>query len=122
MTSDEILLDCEERMEKAVDVFRNELRGLRTGRATPALVDSLRVEYYGSPTPLKAMAQIKTPHPPALLIPPVHPAARKTTKRGSAGRCRRCPASSGRRWSRASRSRPRRPGSPPATSAATATR
>ena len=53
MTSDEILLDAEERMEKAVNVFRDELRGLRTGRATPALVDSLRVEYYGSPTPLK---------------------------------------------------------------------
>ena len=37
MTSEEILFDAEERMEKAIDVFRNELRGLRTGRATPAL-------------------------------------------------------------------------------------
>ena len=40
MNSDEILFDAEERMEKAVTVFRDELRGLRTGRATPALVDS----------------------------------------------------------------------------------
>ena len=70
MTSDEILLDTEERMEKAVNVFRDELRGLRTGRATPALVDSLRVEYYGSPTPLKQLAQISTPDPQQILIRP----------------------------------------------------
>ena len=70
MTGDEILLDGEERMEKAVSVFRDELRGLRTGRATPALVDSLRVEYYGSPTPLKQLAQISTPDPQQILIRP----------------------------------------------------
>jgi ribosome recycling factor len=70
MTSDEILLDTEERMEKAVNVFRDELRGLRTGRATPALVDSLRVEYYGSPTPLKQLAQIGTPDPQSIVIRP----------------------------------------------------
>src|SRR6266478_473587 len=70
MTSDEILLDTEERMEKAVNVFRDELRGLRTGRATPALVDQLRVEYYGSPTPLKQLAQINTPDPQSILIRP----------------------------------------------------
>src|ERR1700730_5095770 len=70
MTSDEILLDAEERMEKAVSVFRDELRGLRTGRATPALVDSIRVEYYGSPTPLKQLAQISTPDPQQILIRP----------------------------------------------------
>jgi ribosome recycling factor len=70
MTSDEILLDGEERMEKAVTVFRDELRGLRTGRATPALVDGLRVEYYGSPTPLKQLAQINTPDPQSIVIRP----------------------------------------------------
>src|SRR6202790_3939027 len=70
MTSDEILMDAEERMEKAVSVFREELRGLRTGRATPALVDSLRVEYYGSPTPLKQLAQISTPDPTQIVIRP----------------------------------------------------
>ena len=70
MGSDEILLDAEERMEKAVSVFRDELRGLRTGRATPALVDSIRVEYYGSPTPLKQLAQISTPDPQQILIRP----------------------------------------------------
>src|SRR5262245_29805754 len=70
MTIDEILFDAEERMEKAVTVLRDELRGLRTGRATPALVDTLRVEYYGSPTPLKQMAQISTPDPQQILIRP----------------------------------------------------
>jgi ribosome recycling factor len=70
MTTEEILFDAEERMEKAVNVFRDELRGLRTGRATPALVDSIRVEYYGSPTPLKQLAQISTPDPQQILIRP----------------------------------------------------
>src|SRR5579859_6817235 len=70
MTTDEILFDTEERMEKAVNVFRDELRGLRTGRATPALVDTLRVEYYGSPTPLKQLAQINTPDPQQIVIRP----------------------------------------------------
>lgn len=70
MTSEEILFDSEERMEKAGNVFRDELRGLRTGRATPALVDTVRVEYYGSPTPLKQLAQISTPDPQQIIIRP----------------------------------------------------
>jgi ribosome recycling factor len=70
MTTEEILFDGEERMEKASNVLRDELRGLRTGRATPALVDSIRVEYYGSPTPLKQMAQISTPDPQQIVIRP----------------------------------------------------
>jgi ribosome recycling factor len=70
MTTDEILFDAEERMEKAANVFRDELRGLRTGRATPALVDGIRVEYYGSPTPLKQLAQINTPDPQQIVIRP----------------------------------------------------
>src|SRR6266852_2163681 len=77
MTSEEILFDAEERMEKAVSVFRDELRGLRTGRATPALVDTLRVEYYGSPTPLKQMAQISTPDPQQIVIRPFDPSVLK---------------------------------------------
>src|SRR5438270_10299103 len=70
MTSEEILFDAEERMEKAANVFRDQLRGLRTGRATPALVDGIRVEYYGSPTPLKQLAQINTPDPQQIVIRP----------------------------------------------------
>jgi ribosome recycling factor len=70
MSTDEILFDAEERMEKALQVFRDELRGLRTGRASPALVDNLKVEYYGSPTPLKQLAQIGTPDPQSIVIRP----------------------------------------------------
>jgi ribosome recycling factor len=77
MTSEEILFDAEERMEKAVGVFRDELRGLRTGRATPALVDNLRIECYGSPTPLKQIAQINTPDPQSILIRPYDPSILK---------------------------------------------
>jgi ribosome recycling factor len=77
MTSEEILFDCEERMEKAVKVFAEELRGLRTGRATPALVDNLRIDYYGSATPLKSLAQINTPDPQSILIRPFDPSALK---------------------------------------------
>jgi len=70
MGSDEILLDCEERMEKATNVFRDQLRGLRTGRATPAMLDNIRVEYYGSATPIKQLAQIGSPDPQQLVIRP----------------------------------------------------
>jgi ribosome recycling factor len=70
MSSDEILMDAEERMEKAANFFRDELRGLRTGRATPALVDSLRVEAYGSPMPLKSLATISAPDPQQIIIRP----------------------------------------------------
>lgn len=70
MDQDEILLDAEERMEKAVKIFRDQLHGLRTGRANPGLVDSIRVNYYGSPTPLKQLAQISVPEPQQILIRP----------------------------------------------------
>jgi len=70
MGTDEILLDGEGRMEKAVEVFRNALQGLRTGRATPGLVDSVRVNYYGSPTPLKQVANISCPEPQQIVIRP----------------------------------------------------
>ena len=70
MDPDEILLDCEERMEKAVDVFRGQLQGLRTGRATPGLVDSIHVNSYGSPTPMKQVANISCPEPQQIVIRP----------------------------------------------------
>src|SRR5215212_1726420 len=77
MTTDQILKDCKDRMEKALDVLRNELKGLRTGRASPALLDSLRVEYYGSQTPIKQVATVSAPEPQQLLIKPFDAAALK---------------------------------------------
>ncbi|MGL4550404.1 MAG: ribosome recycling factor [Gemmataceae bacterium] len=73
MTSNEIMKDAEARMDKAMEILRNELRGLRTGRASPAMLDSLRVEYYGSPTPLKQVAVISAPDPATLAIKPHDP-------------------------------------------------
>jgi ribosome recycling factor len=70
MDQDEILLDAEDRMEKAVQVLHGQLQGLRTGRATTGLVDSIRVDYYGSPTPLKQIANISIPEPQQILIRP----------------------------------------------------
>lgn len=70
MDQDEILLDAEERMDKAVEVFHGQLQGLRTGRATPGLVDSIRVDYYGSQTPLKQLASITVPEPQQIAIRP----------------------------------------------------
>jgi ribosome recycling factor len=70
MPQDDILLDCEEGMEKAVEHLKHELRGIRTGRASPALVEGLMVDYYGSLTPLKNIAVISVPEATQLLIKP----------------------------------------------------
>lgn len=70
MDQDEILLDTEERMQKAVDMLQGHLAGIRTGRATPGLVDSLKVEYYGSFTPIKQMGSVSCPEPQQIVIKP----------------------------------------------------
>ena len=70
MDPDTILLEAEERMEKAVEHLKSELRGIRTGRASTALVEYVKVDYYGSMTDLKALASISIPEPTQLLIKP----------------------------------------------------
>lgn len=67
---DETLMDAEERMEKAIAVLQHNLAGIRTGRATPGLVDSIKVDVYGSSTPLKQLASIGTPEPQQIVIRP----------------------------------------------------
>jgi ribosome recycling factor len=75
MPVDDILLDAEERMEKAVSVFEEAMRGVRTGTASAGLVESVRVEYYGSPTPLRQVAQIAIPDPTLIVIKPYDPSS-----------------------------------------------
>ena len=58
MAAEDILFDAEDRMDKAVVVLKQSLGGIRTGRANPGLVDSLRVEVYGSMTPIKQLASV----------------------------------------------------------------
>src|SRR5205809_4699802 len=73
MPVDDVLMDCELHMEKAVDHLQHDLRAIRTGRATPALVEDIRVEYYGTPTPLKSISAISVPEATQLLIKPFSP-------------------------------------------------
>jgi ribosome recycling factor len=73
MPVDDILLEAEERMEKAVEVFRGSLRGIRTGIASAGLVENIRADYYGSPTPLRQIAQIAIPDPQLIVIKPFDP-------------------------------------------------
>src|SRR5580698_2910368 len=70
MSIEEIVLEAEERMEKSIALLADQLKGVRTGRANTGLVDSIRVEYYGSPTPLKQLANLSTPEPQQILIRP----------------------------------------------------
>ena len=77
MSADEILMDVEERMEKALSVLKHALTGIRTGRANPGLVDSLRVEVYGSQTPIKQLASIGAPEPQQIVIRPFDPSTIK---------------------------------------------
>ena len=70
MDLDDIQLECEEAMEHAIEYLRNELRGVRTGRASPALVEYVKVDYYGSPTDVRQLAQVTVPEPTQLLIKP----------------------------------------------------
>lgn len=58
------------KLEKIVEKLKGEIAGLRTGRATPALVEDLEVDYYGAKTPLKALASISSPEPRSLTIHP----------------------------------------------------
>ncbi len=70
MTTAEVQKDTEARMEKALDVLRNSLKGLRTGRASPQMLDALRVDYYGSATPIAQIANVSCPDPASILIKP----------------------------------------------------
>ena len=69
MPSDDILLEAEDKMDKAVQHLGEVFRGIRTGRASPGLVDNITVDYYGSPTPLKHMAAVSIPERPEEMAP-----------------------------------------------------
>ena len=66
----DIMSDAENRMQRAIENLRKELGGIRTGRASPGLVDRLQVEYYGTPTALNQIANVSTPEPRLLVIQP----------------------------------------------------
>jgi ribosome recycling factor len=67
---DETLLEAEDKMEKAVEVAKEDFAGIRTGRATPGMFNKLVVDYYGAPTPLQQLASFQTPEARTILISP----------------------------------------------------
>ncbi|WP_428936811.1 ribosome recycling factor [Fontivita pretiosa] len=73
MPVDDVLLDTEMHMEKTIEHLQMELRGIRTGRATPALVEHVKVDYYGTPTELRSIAAISVPEATQILVKPFNP-------------------------------------------------
>ena len=67
---DDILLEADDKMEKALEHLVHSYRGVRTGRASPALVEDIRIDYYGSTAPLKHAASISVPEPRMIVIKP----------------------------------------------------
>jgi ribosome recycling factor len=70
MTYQAIMKEAREKMDKAVHHVADQLKTIRTSRASPALVDHIRVDYYGTPTPLSQMAQVSVPEPRQIMIKP----------------------------------------------------
>jgi ribosome recycling factor len=70
MSVDAITSESKSKMEKAVAVLQDELKGFRTGRASTALVDNIKVDYYGTLTPIKQLASLATPQADAIMIKP----------------------------------------------------
>ncbi len=81
-TTTEVLTSSEDRMRKAVGSLSREFQTIRTGRANPALLDRVEVDYYGSPTPLKSLANISTPDGRSLLIQPYDKTSLKAIEQG----------------------------------------
>ena len=77
----DILADAEHRMRTGIQVLHDDLAAIRTGRASPALVEKLPVEYYGTPTPLQQLASISVPEPRTLMIKPFDGSTLKTIER-----------------------------------------
>ncbi len=68
--AEDVLADGQTRMDKAIDALKRELNSVRTGRATPSLIENLSVEYYGTPTPLSQLATITAPEARSLTVQP----------------------------------------------------
>ena len=67
---DDILLEAEEKMEKAVTVAKDDFTSIRTGRVTPAMFNKITAEYYGTPTPINQLASFQLPEPRMVIVQP----------------------------------------------------
>ena len=70
LTIDDVLQEAERKMGQSIEAMRRDISTLRTGRATPALIEDLSVDYYGTPTPLKQIAAISAPDARAIMVQP----------------------------------------------------
>ena len=70
ITPEQVLSEVDTKMDRTLEAFKRDLNQLRTGRATPALIENVPVDYYGSPTPLKQIASIAAPDPRAIQVTP----------------------------------------------------
>jgi ribosome recycling factor len=78
---DDLIQDASRRMDKSVEAVRHEFNTVRTGRASPALLDRVQVEYYGQRTPLKQLATINAPEPRLLTVQPFDPGSLRGIER-----------------------------------------
>jgi ribosome recycling factor len=78
---DDVKAEVEGKMKKAIEVLRHDYQGMRTGRASPSLVEPLKVEYYGAPTPLQQLATISVPEPRLIVIKPHDPSTIKAIEK-----------------------------------------
>jgi ribosome recycling factor len=78
---DELLADAREHMDKSVEATRSKFGSVRTGRATPALLDRITVDYYGAPTPLKQLATVSAPEARLLTVQPYDKSSIKNIER-----------------------------------------
>ena len=67
---DSVKSGCDEKMKKAIEALKNEFSGVRTGRASPSLLDKIRVDYYGQKTPLSQVATVSVPEARLIVIQP----------------------------------------------------
>ena len=72
-TVNEVLADATAKIAKSFEALKTQFSGLRTGKASPALVDGIKVDYYGAPTPIKNLGTISTPEPRQIKIAPFDP-------------------------------------------------
>jgi ribosome recycling factor len=78
---EEFLTDAKRRMDRSIEATHQEFNSIRTGRASPALLDRVLIDYYGTPTPLKSLASIGAPEPRLLTVQPFDPGSMKAIER-----------------------------------------
>ena len=82
LTPEEVLGDVDTKMNRSLDAFKRDLNQLRTGRATPSLVENVPVDYFGTPTPLKQIASIAAPAARAIIVTPWDKGAVREIEKG----------------------------------------